>query len=61
MEKKEEKDLGVIIQDTLIPERHIKGLFTSTYKTQTNIRVAFNYMDKSMKQKNHNHYDEIQA
>ncbi|MPC13151.1 hypothetical protein E2C01_005872 [Portunus trituberculatus] len=47
MKKGEEKDLGVIIQDTLTPERHINGLFASTYKILTNIRVVFTYMDKS--------------
>ncbi|MPC24670.1 hypothetical protein E2C01_017758 [Portunus trituberculatus] len=44
MKRSEEKDLGVIIQDTLIPERHINMLFASTYKTLTNIK----YMEKSM-------------
>ncbi|MPC96429.1 hypothetical protein E2C01_091687 [Portunus trituberculatus] len=53
MKSSEEKDLGVITQGTLIPERHIKGLFifTSTYKTLTNIRVAFNYLDKSLRKR----------
>ena len=48
---KEEKDLGVIIQDTLSPERHINNIFNNTYRLLTNIRVAFNYMDKSMMKK----------
>ena len=43
---KEEKDLGVIIQDTLSPERHINNIFGSTYNLLSNIRVAFNYLDK---------------
>ena len=34
MKKKEEKDLGVIIQDTLTPKRHKNGIFASTYRTQ---------------------------
>ncbi|MPC57215.1 hypothetical protein E2C01_051191 [Portunus trituberculatus] len=46
MKRSEEKDLGVTIQDTLTPERHINGPFASTYKTLANIRLAFNYMDK---------------
>ena len=47
----EEKDLGVIIQDTLSPERHISNIFNNTYRMLTNIRVAFNYMDKNMMKK----------
>ena len=48
---KEEKDLGVVIQDTLSPERHINQIFGSTYRTLTNIKVAFHYMDKDMLKK----------
>ncbi len=48
---KEEKDLGVIIQDTLSPEKHINGIFGSTYNLLANIRVAFNYLDKEMMKK----------
>ena len=48
---KEEKDLGVIIQDTLCPERHISNIFNNTYRLLSNIRVAFNYMDGSMMKK----------
>ena len=48
---KEEKYLGVVIQDTLSPERHINQLFGSTYRMLTNIRVAFHYMDKDMMKK----------
>ncbi|MPC81401.1 hypothetical protein E2C01_076015 [Portunus trituberculatus] len=51
MKRREKKDLGVIIQDTLTPERHNNGLFASTYKTLSNMRVAFSYMDKSMMKK----------
>ena len=51
LRSKEEKDLGVMIQDTLSPEKHINGLFGSTYNLLTNIRVAFNYMDKEMMKK----------
>ena len=49
--KKEEKYLGVIIHDMLTPEREINEIFTSTYHMVTNIRVAINYMDKSMMKK----------
>ena len=48
---KEEKDLGVVIQDTLSPERHINQIFGSTYRTLTNIRVAFHYMNKDKMKK----------
>ena len=48
LKSKDEKDLGVVIQDTLSPERHINGIFGSTYHLLTNIRVAFHYMDKEM-------------
>ena len=51
MKSKEEKDLGVTMQDTLSPERHISGIFNSTYRLLTNIRVSFNYMDTSMMRK----------
>ena len=52
MEKrKEEKDLGVIIQDTLSPTRHIDEKYASTSRMLTNIRVAFRYMDKDMMKK----------
>ena len=48
---KEEKDLGVVIQDTLSLARHINQLFGSTYRMLTNIRVASHYMDKYMMKK----------
>ena len=55
LKTKEEKDLGVVIQDTLSPEWHISQLFGSTYqkysqedrsaiKGLTKIRVAFHYI-----------------
>ena len=47
---KEEKDLGVVIQDTLNPEQHINKLFGLTYEYRmvANIRVAFHYMNMDM-------------
>ena len=42
LKSKEERDLGVMIQDTLSPEKHINGIFRSTYNLLANIRVAFN-------------------
>ena len=41
----------MVIQDTLSPEQHINQIFGSTYRTLTNIRVAFHYMDKDMMEK----------
>ena len=35
----EEKDLGVVIQDTLSPERHINGIFGATYNLLKNINI----------------------
>ena len=49
--KRKEKDLGVIIQDNLSPEKHINGIFGSTYNFLSNIRVAFHHMDKDMMKK----------
>ena len=51
LKTKEEKYLGVVIQDTLSPEWHINHLFGSKYRTLTNIRVAYHYMDKDMMKK----------
>ena len=48
---KEEKDLGVIIQENLSPEKHISKIFGLSYKMLTNIRVAFYYIDKDMMKK----------
>lgn len=51
MKSKKEKDLGVVIQDTLQPGQHISEIFGSTYRLLSNIRVAFHYMDKTMMEK----------
>ena len=48
---KEEKDLEVVIQDTLYPDGYINQLFGSTYRMLANIRVAFHYMNKDMMKK----------
>ena len=44
--RREEKDLGVLIQDNLQSEKQIKQIFDSMYRMLSNIRVAFHYMDK---------------
>ena len=46
--KREEKDLGVIVQDNLSPEKHISRIIGGAYGLLTNMRVAFNYMDEEM-------------
>ena len=51
LKSREERDLGIVVQDTLSPEKHINGIFASTYRTLANIRVAFNYMDTNMMKK----------
>ena len=51
LKSKDERDLGVMIQDTLSPEKHISGIFGSTYYLLANIRVAFNCLDKEMMKK----------
>ena len=43
---KVEKDLRVIIQENLNPEKHKIKIFGLSYKMLTNIRVAFHYIDK---------------
>ena len=51
MKSREEKDLGVIVQDSLTPEQHINGICGSTHRILMNIRVAFHYMAKDMMKK----------
>ena len=47
----QEKDLGVIIQDDLSPEKHINKITGETFRLITNIKVAFNYLDEEMLRK----------
>ena len=47
-EVSEEKDLGVIIQNNLSPEKHINRIFGKTYNILQNIGFAFNYLDENM-------------
>ncbi|MPC84853.1 hypothetical protein E2C01_079603 [Portunus trituberculatus] len=51
MKTKEEKDLVVIMQENLSPDKHISNIFGLSYKILINIRVAFHYMDKDMMKK----------
>ena len=45
---KEKKDLGILIQDDLSPEKHINKIVSTTYQLLTSIKMAFNYMDEDM-------------
>ncbi len=42
-----ERDMGVIIQYNLSPEKHI-NIFGDAYRMLRNVRTAFTYMDKDM-------------
>ena len=44
--KKEEKDLGVVMQNNLLPEKHIDNFFGHTFM------IAFHFLDKDMMGKN---------
>ena len=46
-----EKDLGVVMQENLHPDKHIDMIFGETYNLLRNIRVAFHYLDKEMMRK----------
>ena len=50
-ETNEEKDLGVIVQNTLSPEKHINKIFGKTYNMLQNIDFAFHYLDEEMMKK----------
>ncbi|MCP3680120.1 MAG: reverse transcriptase family protein, partial [Gammaproteobacteria bacterium] len=47
-EATEEKDLGVTIQDSLSPEKHINRITGMAYKMVVNMRMAFHYLDEEM-------------
>ena len=44
----EDKDLGLIIQDNLFPEKQIAKIFGETFIMLRNIRIAFHFLDKDM-------------
>ena len=46
---KEEKDLGVVIQDNLSPEKHIDKIFGDTFKMLRILLMAFLFLDKDMR------------
>ena len=43
---KEEKNLAVVMQDNLSPEKHINRIFGDTFRMLRNMRMAFNFLDK---------------
>ena len=48
---KEEKDLGVVIQDNLSTEKHLDRMFGDTFRMLRNIWMAFHFLDKDMMRK----------
>ena len=48
---KMEKDLGVTICDSMLPDKHINRIVGETYNQLRNIRMAFLYMDEEMVRK----------
>ena len=59
----EEKDLGIVIQDNLSPEKHIDRISDDTYRMLRNIRMAFHFLDKDKKydEKNYNYNDQTKT
>ena len=51
MKIKEEKDLGVIMEENLNLYKYMTKIFGLSYKMLTNIRMAFHYMHKDMMKK----------
>ena len=49
---KEKKDLGVIIQNNLSPEKHIAEIFGETIRMLKNILVTFHFLNKEIMKKN---------
>ena len=54
--EKEQKDLGIVIKNNLLPEKHIDEIFGDTFMMLRNIRIAFNFLDKD-KMKKRIHFD----
>ena len=48
---KEKKDLAVVIQDNLLPEKHMNRIFGDTFRMLSNIRMGFHFLDKDMMRK----------
>ena len=48
---KEETNLGVVIQDNLLPEKHLDRIFGDTFVMLRNIWMAFHLLDKYIMRK----------
>ena len=48
---KEEKDMRVVMQYNLSPEKHIDRTFSDTFRMLRNIWMAFNFLGKDMMRK----------
>ena len=46
--EKKEKNLGVVIQDNLSPEKHIDRIFGDTFRMLRNIWMAFHFLNRDM-------------
>ena len=47
--EKEEKKLGMVIQDNLSPEIQIYKIFGDTFRMLRNIQMAFHFLDEDMR------------
>ena len=50
--------MGVVIEDNLLPEKHINRIFGDTFRMLRNIQMAFNFLNKDMMKKNYNYNDQ---
>ncbi len=46
--QREVKDLGVVVQDDLSPEKHLNTIFGNAYGMFRNIWMTFHFIDKHM-------------
>ena len=46
-----EKDMGVIIQDNLSPDKHRARIFGDSFRMLRNIQMTFPFLDKDMMRK----------
>ena len=56
--EKEDKDLRVVIQDSLSPEKLIDKIFDDKFVMLRNIQMTFYFPDKDMMIKNKYYYDD---
>ena len=58
---KREKDLEVVIQDNLSPNKHINRIFGDAFMMLRNIRMAFHFLDKDMMKTFYNNNDQTKT